>query len=58
MAAGRPVRPYAGPQGIPEGNEEFGVNQSFAEGVSSTLRGIHVAPAHIARLLPGRPLTC
>jgi hypothetical protein len=34
MAAGRPVRPNAGPLGIPEGNKKFGVNQSLSEGVS------------------------
>jgi hypothetical protein len=47
MAAGLPVRPYAGPLGIPEGNEEFGVNQSLPEGVSSPSEAIHAASAHM-----------
>jgi hypothetical protein len=57
MAAGLPVRPYAGPLGIPEGNEEFGVNQSLPEGVSSPSEAIHAASAHMHVKIPSRPRT-
>jgi len=44
MAAGRPVRPYAGPLGIPEGNKESGVNHWNGVGLLSKNRTLAFTP--------------